>query len=286
VTHDDGTGPAGGTAGRGRTARARELEAHLEAVRARIAAASAGRSEPDLIVVTKYFPASDVRILADLGVTDVGENRDQEAAAKAAVLGDLALRWHFIGQAQTNKAKSLVRYAHSIHSVDRAALVGALGKAMAAEQARRDAAGLPGRPDLDCFLQFALDGADEPGGAPGHAPGDRPTHTVGSAAGSAGGTPTAGRGGALPAEAGDLARAVIATPGLRLAGVMGVAPLGAEPADAFALLLRISGTIRSVEPSASAVSAGMSGDLEAAVAAGATHLRIGSDVLGPRPAVG
>jgi uncharacterized pyridoxal phosphate-containing UPF0001 family protein len=286
VTHDGGTGPAGGTGGRGRTARARELEARLEAVRARIAAASAGRSEPDLIVVTKYFPASDVRILADLGVTDVGENRDQEAAAKAAELEDLTLRWHFIGQAQTNKAKSLVRYAHSIHSVDRAALVGALGKAMAAEQARRDAAGLPGRPDLDCFLQFALDGAEEPGGAPKHAPGDRPTHTVASAAGAASGTPTAGRGGALPSEAGDLARAVIATPGLRLAGVMGVAPLGAEPADAFALLLRISGTIRSVEPSASAVSAGMSGDLEAAVAAGATHLRIGSDVLGPRPAVG
>ncbi len=266
MTQAEGTGPAGGTGGLGRTARARELEARLEAVRARISTASAGRSEPDLIVVTKYFPASDVRILADLGVRDVGENRDQEAAAKAAELGDLALRWHFIGQAQTNKAKSVVRYAHSIHSVDRAALVGALGKAMAAEQARRDAAGLPGRPDLDCFLQFALDGADEPGDEPG----DRP----------------AGRGGALPAEAGDLARAVIATPGLRLAGVMGVAPLGADPAEAFALLLRISGTIRSVEPSASAVSAGMSGDLEAAVAAGATHLRIGSDVLGPRPAVG
>lgn len=284
--HDDGTGPAGGTGGPGRTARARELEARLEAVRARIAAASAGRSEPDLIVVTKYFPASDVRILADLGVTDVGENRDQEAAAKAAELGDLALRWHFIGQAQTNKAKSVVRYAHSIHSVDRAALVGALGKAMTAEQARRDAAGLPGRPDLDCFLQFALDTPDETGGETGGETGDRPASAVGSTAGATSGTRPAGRGGALPAEAGDLARAVTATPGLRLAGVMGVAPLGADPAEAFALLLRISGTVRSVEPSAAAVSAGMSGDLEAAVAAGATHLRIGSDVLGPRPAVG
>ncbi len=249
----------------GGAARARELEARLGAVRARVAEASAGRPAPDLIVVTKYFPASDVRILADLGVTDVGENRDQEAAAKAAELGDLGLRWHFIGQMQTNKAKSVVRYADSVHSVDRPALVGALGKAMAAEQARRTAGGMPARSDLDCFLQFALDA-------------DRPASTPGSG--------TGGRGGAHPDEAGELARAVAATPGLRLAGVMGVAPLGADPADAFDLLLRISGTVRSVEPSAAAVSAGMSGDLEAAVAAGATHLRIGSDVLGPRPAVG
>lgn len=241
-------------------ARAGELAGRLRAVRSRIssAAAAAERPEPELIVVTKYFPSSDVRILADLGVTAVGENRDQEAAAKAAELQDLDLAWHFIGQLQTNKARSVVRYAHSVHSVDRASLVVALGKALMTEQERRAAAGLEARDDLGCFLQFSLDPSAEPGG----------------------------RGGALPREAHGLAEAVTETPGLRLAGVMAVAPLGAEPAEAFGRLLQISGAVRAVDPGATAVSAGMSGDLEEAVAAGATHLRIGSDVLGPRPAVG
>ncbi|MDN4612048.1 YggS family pyridoxal phosphate-dependent enzyme [Arthrobacter burdickii] len=241
-------------------ARARDLEARLAAVRKRIATAAeaAGRTAPELIVVTKYFPSSDVRILADLGVRDVGENRDQEAAAKAAELDDLALTWHFIGQLQTNKAKSVVRYAHSVHSVDRATLVAALGKAVAAEQERRAGAGLGARDDLECFLQFTLDAAATSGG----------------------------RGGALPGEAGALAEGVAATAGLRLAGVMAVAPIGTPPAAAFERLLRIADSVRAVDPSATAVSAGMSGDLEEAVAAGATHLRIGSDVLGPRPAVG
>lgn len=240
--------------------RARELEARLAAVRDRISAAAvaARRAEPELVVVTKYFPASDVRILAGLGVTDVGENRDQEAAAKAAELEPLGLAWHFIGQLQTNKAKSVVRYAHSVHSVDRAPLVSALGRAVAVEQERRAAAGSSARSDLHCFLQFTL---DEDAGS-------------------------GGRGGALPEEAGALAEAVAATDGLRLAGVMAVAPLGVPPARAFARLLGIADAVRAVDPAASAVSAGMSGDLEDAVAAGATHLRIGSDVLGPRPAVG
>ena len=240
--------------------RAHDLEARLASVRARIsaAAAAAERPEPELIVVTKYFPASDVRILAGLGVRAVGENRDQEAAAKAAELEDLDLAWHFIGQLQTNKARSVVRYARSVHSVDRAPLVASLGKAVAAEQERRAAAGLAARADLDCFLQFDLD----PGAASG------------------------GRGGALPEDAPDLAGAVVGTAGLRLAGVMAVAPLGADPAAAFGRLLRIAEAVRAVAPSATAVSAGMSGDLEEAVAAGATHLRIGSDILGPRPAVG
>nr|WP_191997073.1 YggS family pyridoxal phosphate-dependent enzyme [Arthrobacter sedimenti] len=240
--------------------RVRDIEARLSAVRRRIATAAeaAGRAEPKLIVVTKYFPSSDVRILADLGVRDVGENRDQEASGKSAELEDLALTWHFIGQLQTNKAKSVVRYAHSVHSVDRAALVTALGKAVAGEQERRADAGLGARDPLECFLQFTLDAAATSGG----------------------------RGGALPREAGALAEAVAATAGLRLAGVMAVAPLGMPPAAAFERLLRIADSVRAVDPSATAVSAGMSGDLEEAVAAGATHLRIGSDVLGPRPAVG
>ena len=246
--------------------RARELARRLTSVRSRIARASgaAGRPEPRLVVVTKYFPASDVRILADLGVGDVGENRDQEASGKAEDLAALSLRWHFIGQLQTNKAKSVVRYAHSIHSVDREPLVIALGKAMVAEQRRREGDGLEPRGDLECFLQFSLAEAARSGEVGG----------------------PAGRGGADPRDAADLARSVVATPGLRLAGVMAVAPRGAEPAAAFASLLHIAAVVRGVEPSALAVSAGMSGDLEEAVAAGATHLRIGSDVLGARPALG
>lgn len=245
------------------TDRARELGERLRAVRERIASAAAptGRAAPRLIVVTKYFPASDVRILAGLGVTDVGENRDQEAAAKAAELQDLPLAWHFIGQLQTNKAKSVVRYAHSVHSVDRLPLVTALGRAVGVEQERRSAAGTGPRGALHCFLQFTLDAGADPAGA------------------------SAGRGGAHPDDAVRLAEACVAAEGLQLAGVMAVAPRGADPAAAFERLLRISAEVRAVDPAAAAVSAGMSGDLEEAVAAGATHLRIGSDVLGPRPAV-
>ncbi|MFC3298911.1 YggS family pyridoxal phosphate-dependent enzyme [Arthrobacter agilis] len=240
--------------------RPEDLSRRLAQVRSRISAAShaANSSEPRLIVVTKYFPASDVRILAGLGVSDVGENRDQEAAAKAAELEDLSLAWHFIGQLQSNKARSVVRYARSVHSVDRVSLVTALGKAVAVEQERRGGAGSEPRPDLDCYLQFSLD----------------PDGTAD------------GRGGALPADAAGLAEKVAGTAGLRLAGVMAVAPVDASPDEAFARLLMISAAVRAVDPSATGVSAGMSGDLEAAVAAGATHLRIGSDVLGPRPAVG
>ncbi len=238
--------------------RREELQTRLHGVRERISSAvtATGAREPTLIVVTKYFPVSDLRILADLGVTAVGENRDQEASSKAAELGDL-LQWHFIGQLQTNKAKSVVRYAHSIHSVDRASLVTALGKAVTADQQARAASGDPERAQLECFVQFNLDGNAVAGD----------------------------RGGALPADATALAETLAGTPGLRLAGVMAVAPLGASPAAVFEDLRLISETVRRVDPAATAISAGMSGDLEEAVGAGATHLRIGSDVLGPRPGV-
>ena len=149
-------------------------------------------------MVTKFHPAEDVRRLAALGVTDVGENRDQEAAEKAAALGGLQLRWHFIGQLQSNKAKSVVKYAHAVHSVDRPQLAAALAKAMAAEQERT------GRAPLDCFIQVSLD--DDAGGH---------------------------RGGALPADVPALADQLAAAEGLRLAGVMAVAPFGADPVPAF-----------------------------------------------------
>ncbi|MCC9178081.1 YggS family pyridoxal phosphate-dependent enzyme [Arthrobacter sp. zg-Y750] len=244
------------------SSRAVELADRLGRVRARIAAADrpARSGEPRLIVVTKYFPASDVEILAGLGVREVGENKDQEAAAKAAQLHGLGLHWHFIGQLQSNKAKSVVRYASSVHSVDRLSLVTALGKAMAAEQQRRAGESLPVRQDLRCFLQVDL----------------RTQHARAA---------DPGRGGAAPEELAQLADAVAGTPGLELSGLMAVAPLDGDPAEAFARLRGLSERLQKDHPGARGISAGMSSDLEAALANGATHLRIGSDVLGPRPPV-
>jgi len=224
--------------------RQEELAARLADVRGRIAKACevAGRDAADitLIAVTKTRPASDVRLLSELGLRDIGENRDAEAAPKAAQCSDLDLTWHFIGQLQTNKCASVVRYAGVVHSVDRARLVRALGRA--ARRAERT---------VDCLIEVSLDGDPARGGAPA---------------------------GEVPA----LAEALEAEAGLVLRGVMAIAPLGTAPAAAFARLLDSAAAVRAVRPSATAISAGMSGDLEAAVEAGATHLRIGTALLGDR----
>ena len=235
-------------------ARTAELENGLAAVRSRIVAATkaSGRAdEPALIVVTKFHPADDIRRLAALGVKDVGENRDQEASAKAEALHDLGLNWHFVGQLQSKKAKSVVRYAHAVHSVDRPQLVDGLARAMATEQDRS------GRAALECFIQVSLD--DDAG---------------------------AHRGGAAPAEVPALAEQLASARGLVLAGVMAVAPLGAPPEASFEKLAGISARLTADHPAATGISAGMSQDLEVAIRFGATHLRIGSDILGSRPAVG
>ena len=221
-----------------------ELAARLTAVRERISAAcaAAGRKPQDvsLVAVTKTFPASDVRLLSGLGVRDFGENRDAEAAPKAAQCADLDLVWHFVGQLQTNKAASVARYATFVHSVDRLRLVRALG--VAARRAERV---------IECLIEVSLDG--DPA-----------------------------RGGALAGEVPGLAEALIAEAGLVLAGVMAIAPLGMPPSDAFARLLDSAAAVRAVRPAATVISAGMSGDLEAAIAAGATHVRIGTALLGDR----
>jgi len=224
--------------------RREELALRLAEVRGRIAKAceATGRdvSELTLIAVTKTKPASDVRLLSQLGVGDIGENRDAEAAPKAAECADLDLRWHFVGQLQTNKCASVARYASVVHSVDRPRLVSALGKA-----ARR-----AGRV-IECLVEVSLDG--DPA-----------------------------RGGAVPDQVPALAEALAAEEGLVLGGVMAIAPLSMPPADAFARLLVSAAAVREVRPGAAVISAGMSGDLEAAVEAGATHLRIGTALLGDR----
>ncbi|MEU9898088.1 YggS family pyridoxal phosphate-dependent enzyme [Streptomyces phaeochromogenes] len=238
------------------TDRKAQLAGNLAKVEERITAAcvAAGRKreEVTLIVVTKTYPADDVRILSELGVRHVAENRDQDAAPKAAACADLPLSWHFVGQLQTNKVRSVVGYADVVQSVDRARLVTALSK----EAVRRER-------ELGCLIQVALD-AEETG------------------RGERGGVGTGG--------IEELAGLVAEAPGLRLDGLMTVAPLtgpyaGRELA-AFERLMDLSTDLRSAHPAANMVSAGMSADLEQAVAAGATHVRVGTAVLGVRPRLG
>lgn len=236
----------------GGSERLEELRQNVDAVEERIAAACAAanrvRSDLTLVVVTKTYPASDVSLLAELGVTDVGENRHPEAGEKAA---DVAapLRWHFMGGLQTNKAGAVARYADVVHSVDRAKLVASLGRgAVAADR------------DLEVLLQVDL-GPDF----------DRPSD---------------GRSGAAPTDLAALADAVAGAERLRLGGVMTVAPLGVDPAPVFERLASLAQRLRADHPAATSISAGMSGDLEAAVAAGATHLRVGRAILGERPSLG
>ncbi|MFD7430758.1 YggS family pyridoxal phosphate-dependent enzyme [Streptomyces sp. NPDC059818] len=241
------------------TDRRTQLTANLAQVEERIASACAAagrkREEVTLIVVTKTYPASDVRILHELGVRHVAENRDQDAAPKAAACADLSLRWHFVGQLQTNKVRSVVSYADVVQSVDRVKLVTALSAAAARE-------GRDGR-ELGCLIQVALDAESGERGE---------------------------RGGVAPDGIEELAAAVESAPGLRLTGLMTVAPLAGPFAGrqraAFDRLMEISSRLRGNHPAANMVSAGMSADLEDAVAAGATHVRVGTAVLGVRPGLG
>ncbi|SED88352.1 hypothetical protein SAMN05216483_4788 [Streptomyces sp. 2131.1] len=238
------------------TERKDELAANLARVDDRIASAcaAAGRPREDvtLIVVTKTYPASDVRILHGLGVRQVAENRDQDAAPKAAACADLSLSWHFVGQLQTNKVRSVAGYADVVQSVDRTKLVTALSSA----------AGRGGR-ELGCLIQVALDAESGERGA---------------------------RGGVAPDGIEELADAVADAPGLRLDGLMTVAPLAGPFAGrqraAFDRLMEFSSRLRGNHPAANMVSAGMSADLEDAIAAGATHVRVGTAVLGVRPGLG
>jgi pyridoxal phosphate enzyme (YggS family) len=231
--------------------RREQLRRQLEAVRARIAAAcsAAGRpaDEVTLIAITKTFPASDVAHLAALGQTDFGENRDQEAEPKAAQCAalHLNLRWHFVGQLQVNKSASVVRYADVVHSVDRSRLARALG-AHAVTAGRQ----------LTCLIQVNLD----------------------EAAGE-----TTARGGAFPDEVLALAGQIAAQDGLELGGVMAIAPLGAPARPAFARLRQVAEQVRAAHPGATMISAGMSGDMDDAIAEGATHVRVGTALLGGRP---
>ncbi|MFE9010002.1 YggS family pyridoxal phosphate-dependent enzyme [Streptomyces sp. SID5594] len=238
------------------TDRKAELAANLAQVEERItsacAAAGRKREEVTLIVVTKTYPASDVRMLHELGVRHVAENRDQDAAPKATACADLSLTWHFVGQLQTNKVRSVTSYADVVQSVDRIKLVTALS-----------AAAVRSERELGCLIQVALDAESGERGE---------------------------RGGVAPDGIEELAAAVDAAEGLRLEGLMTVAPLAGPFAGrqraAFDRLMEFATRLRAGHPAATMVSAGMSADLEDAVAAGATHVRVGTAVLGVRPGLG
>ncbi|MFB8385994.1 YggS family pyridoxal phosphate-dependent enzyme [Microbacterium sp. NPDC055910] len=221
------------------------LSARLADIDERIAQAArdVGRAPSSLtrIVVTKFHPAALVTALADLGVCDVGENRQQELTAKRAELPDLDVDWHFIGQLQTKKARAVRAAASIVHSVDRGRVADAL-----------DAAAEASDPVLDVLLQVNL-------------------------------TADPGRGGVAPEDLAELAEHVADRRSLRVRGIMAVAPLEEPPAAAFARLAAFSDVVRATVPDADWISAGMTADFAEAIAAGATHLRIGSAITGPRP---
>jgi pyridoxal phosphate enzyme (YggS family) len=232
----------------------------LAAVRSRLAAAAkaAGRNvdEIELLPITKFFPATDVAILARLGCPAFGESREQEASAKAGELGRLLgfgrppVRWHMVGQIQRNKVRSLAGWAHTAHSVSSARLVSALDGAVSA--ALRD-----GRRDhpLRVYVQISLDGDVSRGGV-----------DVSNAT-----------------EVDEICAQVAASHFLDLVGLMAIPPLHWAPEIAFARLQSEHQRVREAHPAAAGLSAGMSADLETAVQHGSTCVRVGTALLGPRP---
>ena len=222
-----------------------EIASGLAGVEKRIGeaclAAGRDRGEVTLIAVTKTYPASDVRLLAGLGVRDVGENRDQEAAPKAAACADLPLTWHFVGQLQTNKVRSRGRLRRSWSTPS-------TGSGWWRRSAGRPS-GRAGRSGAWSRWRWT-------------------TTRAGAAC--------------RPADVPALAEAIAAAPGLWLGGVMAVAPLGEDPAKAFARLREVALGVQEGHPRATMISAGMSGDLAEAVAHGATHVRVGTALLGRR----
>jgi len=235
-----------------------ELATALAALRDRLAAAAqaAGRDVAgvELLPITKFFPASDVAILWRLGCRSFGESREQEASAKIAefqaLTGATDVRWHMVGQIQRNKAKHIAAWADTVHSLSAAKVAAALDRG--ALQAIDD--GLRTGP-VNVFVQISLDGDTERGGV-----------DVGD--------PTA-----VDAICAQVAQA----DGLRLVGLMAIPPLGVDPDEAFAALAAEHRRVRTVHPGATQLSAGMSGDLEAAVRHGSTCVRVGTALMGSRP---
>lgn len=238
--------------------RGSELATALVALRDRLATAvqAAGRdiADVELLPITKFFPASDVAILWRLGCRSFGESREQEASAKIAefhaLTGATDVAWHMVGQIQRNKAKHIAVWADTVHSLSTAKVAAALDRG--ALQAIDD--GLRTGP-VNVFVQLSLDGDTERGGV-----------DVGDPE-------------AVDAICAQVARA----DGLRLVGLMAIPPLGVDPDQAFAALAAQHRRVLTIHPGATQLSAGMSGDLEAAVRHGSTCVRVGTALMGNRP---
>lgn len=240
------------------TTRELELAEALSVVRARIAGAAraAGRNadEIELLPITKFFPASDVLILARLGCRAFGESREQEASRKVAELNEMAdappIRWHMVGRIQRNKARSIAGWAYAAHSVDTRKVLDALdraaGEALAA--GRRDA-------PLRVYIQLSLDGDEQRGGIDVE----------------------------RPDLVDEMCAAADAAEALEFAGLMAIPPLGADPDTAFARLHREHQRVQNRYHQRLELSSGMSGDLEAAIKHGSTCVRVGTALLGHRP---
>lgn len=235
-------------------ARRAELADALVLVRARIATAAraAGRdpSEIRLLAVTKTRPALDAALLTDLGVFDLAENREQEGGAKALEVArlrpEVRVRWHLVGRLQRNKARAVARWADEVQSVDSVRLAEALARGVAAARESGDRAG-----PLDVLVQASLDGDPDRGGCPLEL---------------------------LPTLADGLAR----SGELSLRGIMAVAPLGVAPDAAFEILAGAADRLRKDHPEATVISAGMTDDLDSAIAHGSTCVRVGTALLGAR----
>jgi len=219
-----------------------EISGNLEKVKEQIklAAASANRlsEEITLVAVTKTFPVSDIEILYSLGIRDFGENRDQEASAKVGLLPK-DVRWHFQGQIQSNKLKSITSWASYIHSVDQLKY---------AQIISQHSGGI----EKPIFIQVSLD------------------------------KPPQSRSGVNPSDLIELAGAISELPGISLQGLMAVAPVDSPAEEAFAELVAIRSDFLRTFPAAKSLSIGMSGDYQIAIKYGATHIRIGSSILGIR----
>lgn len=223
------------------------IASNLQAVHERIAAAAkaCGRDPDDilLLAVSKTWPASCVAEAADAGQRAFGENYAQEGADKVAALAERELVWHFIGPLQSNKTKTVVNDFDWVHSVDRLKIAQRLS-------AQRDAH----RPPLNVCLQVNVSGE-------------------------------ASKSGVAPDALTALAEAVHALPSLRLRGLMCIP----EPSDDVALQRARFATLRQCVDDLNAqglaldtLSMGMSHDLEAAIAEGATIVRVGTAIFGER----
>ncbi|HPX36194.1 MAG TPA: YggS family pyridoxal phosphate-dependent enzyme [Mycobacterium sp.] len=244
------------------TDRLAELTAALATMRVRLARAAeaAGRrsEEIKLLPVTKFFPATDVAILWRLGCRGFGESRSQEAVAKIAEFNtiidpspdDRPVNWHMVGRLQRNKAKNVAAWADTVHSVSTPKVIAALSEAVGEALAE----GRRSRP-VRAFVQISLDGDTERGGV-----------DIGD-----------------PAAVDRICALVADADGLELVGLMAVAPLGADPDAAFAALAEERSRVMRDHPGARELSAGMSGDLEAAVRHGSTCVRVGTALMGKRP---